>query len=452
MSSTAITTARYTAYRYCSKRYFFNNNHHQLFSSSISSLLLPSSATVGDNKKRLPSYSLRLNNQYRNFGTGSRGSRGHGWYLNYRSGKGGRHLQGELSERKSEHQELVHWNNQMMDFRLDGDESTNKWVFLDVELRSASSSRTVAAKTTVNKNENSDNDDEKKEEDDEKKEEEDVADDVDEKMNHNKQNKIERIKIELNPRILPHVCNNFINLCQNVYPLSDIATPTKNNYKGNDDEEEEEHANRGASVGGTRFYRMIREVGICAGDILTNTGKTGQSYSKFIKYGPNANINNEYSDVDLTKSDNADEEVDDSIDNIEDDSSIDDNGNSLIVEHPLFDEKSNNEEPLAFYSLAGYVSMICPKVNRYDSRFLLLTNDSHHLDGNQIVFGRLCPSSLEKVQFWCNELLLTNYGGKPKNYDLVIVNGGLLEKEEANENNADDKKGEVDKDSKGKKI
>lgn len=42
-------------------------------------------------------------------GGGTRGARGHGWWVNYRAGKGGRHLQGEYSHLNIE--ELEQWND-----------------------------------------------------------------------------------------------------------------------------------------------------------------------------------------------------------------------------------------------------------------------------------------------------------------------------------------------------
>lgn len=42
-------------------------------------------------------------------GGGTRGARGHGWWVNYRAGKGGRHLQGEYSHLNVE--ELKAWND-----------------------------------------------------------------------------------------------------------------------------------------------------------------------------------------------------------------------------------------------------------------------------------------------------------------------------------------------------
>eukprot|EP00980_Cylindrotheca_fusiformis_P030481 scaffold24888_cov117-Cylindrotheca_fusiformis.AAC.1 len=47
----------------------------------------------------------------RSFGSGggTRGSRGHGWWINYRAGKGGRHLQGEYSHKDPEADKA--WND-----------------------------------------------------------------------------------------------------------------------------------------------------------------------------------------------------------------------------------------------------------------------------------------------------------------------------------------------------
>jgi cyclophilin family peptidyl-prolyl cis-trans isomerase len=47
------------------------------------------------------------------FATGTRGSRGHGWYTNYRAGKGGRHLQGEYYERNMD--ECLRWNEAILE-------------------------------------------------------------------------------------------------------------------------------------------------------------------------------------------------------------------------------------------------------------------------------------------------------------------------------------------------
>jgi cyclophilin family peptidyl-prolyl cis-trans isomerase len=61
----------------------------------------------------------------RSFGSGggSRGARGHGWWINYREGKGGRHLQGEYSHLNIE--ELKAWNDAV--FSLG-----SQFVYMDV--------------------------------------------------------------------------------------------------------------------------------------------------------------------------------------------------------------------------------------------------------------------------------------------------------------------------------
>mmetsp|Transcript_65073 Transcript_65073/g.187258 ORF Transcript_65073/g.187258 Transcript_65073/m.187258 type:complete len:259 (+) Transcript_65073:269-1045(+) len=50
-----------------------------------------------------------LGARYFGSGGGSRGARGHGWWVNYRAGKGGRHLQGEYSHLNID--ELRAWND-----------------------------------------------------------------------------------------------------------------------------------------------------------------------------------------------------------------------------------------------------------------------------------------------------------------------------------------------------
>lgn len=50
----------------------------------------------------------------RTLATGTRGARGHGWFINYRAGKGGRHLQGEYFEHETLEQQLA-WNQAILD-------------------------------------------------------------------------------------------------------------------------------------------------------------------------------------------------------------------------------------------------------------------------------------------------------------------------------------------------
>lgn len=62
--------------------------------------------------------------------TGGRGSRGHGWYTNYRAGKGGRHLQGEYFDRDLA--DCQQWNDAI--FQLGSQQ-----VYMDVVLEPISS-------------------------------------------------------------------------------------------------------------------------------------------------------------------------------------------------------------------------------------------------------------------------------------------------------------------------
>jgi cyclophilin family peptidyl-prolyl cis-trans isomerase len=50
----------------------------------------------------------------RTLATGTRGARGHGWFVNYRAGKGGRHLQGEYFEHETLEQQLA-WNQAILE-------------------------------------------------------------------------------------------------------------------------------------------------------------------------------------------------------------------------------------------------------------------------------------------------------------------------------------------------
>jgi cyclophilin family peptidyl-prolyl cis-trans isomerase len=63
----------------------------------------------------------------RSFGSGggTRGSRGHGWWLNYRAGKGGRHLQGDYANLDLE--ELKAWNDAV--FSLG-----SQFVYMDITM------------------------------------------------------------------------------------------------------------------------------------------------------------------------------------------------------------------------------------------------------------------------------------------------------------------------------
>jgi cyclophilin family peptidyl-prolyl cis-trans isomerase len=59
----------------------------------------------------IPNRAFGIPQSFRSFGSGggARGARGHGWWVNYRAGKGGRHLQGEYSHMNVE--DLKAWND-----------------------------------------------------------------------------------------------------------------------------------------------------------------------------------------------------------------------------------------------------------------------------------------------------------------------------------------------------
>jgi cyclophilin family peptidyl-prolyl cis-trans isomerase len=77
---------------------------------------------------------------------------------------------------------------------------------------------------------------------------------------------------------------------------------------------------------GTRLYRIEPNVGLCGGDVLNNTGKTGHA------------------------------------------------AGSVIMTMDV------SEEPLVLWHLAGTLSMIVPKVGTIDSRSMLCTYMAPYLD------------------------------------------------------------------------
>ena len=167
----------------------------------------------------------------------------------------------------------------------------------------------------------------------------------------------ERLVMQIASTVMPETCINFVGLCQE------------------------------AAYNGTIMYRIEKEVGICGGDVLTNTGKTGQCLQDW----PYESANGPSPDM-----------------------------NPLRRDLP-----PPEEEPMALWHTAGTVTMLCPKVNEIDSRFILCGKDAPHLDGIHRAFGKLEPESLKQVQEW-QDSVLTSYG-KPKSVTLRIVGCGVLE-------------------------
>jgi len=102
--------------------------------------------------------------------TGTRGSRGHGWYVNYRAGKGGRHLQGEYFDRDVE--ECQQWNQAILDLG-------SSRVYLDIVQEPHSKTRPPGEFPSLNE------------------------------LTGTKH----RITIDLASTVMPETCQNFMDLC-----------------------------------------------------------------------------------------------------------------------------------------------------------------------------------------------------------------------------------------------
>ena len=164
-----------------------------------------------------------------------------------------------------------------------------------------------------------------------------------------------RLTLQLATAVMPETTNNFVQLCQ---------TDTIDGLKG------------------SLLYRFERNVGICGGDVLTNTGRTGKAAAT-----ATANINN----------------------NTKTTSPL-----ALDIAH----------DPLVLWHLPGTVTMTVHTVGSIDSRFVLCTQEAPHLDGIQRAFGRLTADSLAIAQEWQKTLLTRN--GFPTSYDLIIADCGVL--------------------------
>ena len=237
----------------------------------------------------------------RTLATGTRGSRGHGWYVNYRAGKGGRHLQGEYHDRDLD--ECRQWNDSILEL---GQEQ----VYLDVVVEPRSSSV--------------------------------VWNRGDVPPLDSLTGPRHRLVMNIATTVMPETTENFINLCD----------ASEDGYKG------------------SLLYRFERNVGLCGGDVLTNTGKAGKAA----------------------------------------------HGTPLALDIPT--------DPLAMWHLEGTVTMSVAKVGQVDSRFVLCTETAQHLDGINRAFGRLTDESLEIVRGWQGSLLTSK--GVPTSCDLVIVECGRV--------------------------
>jgi cyclophilin family peptidyl-prolyl cis-trans isomerase len=300
--------------------------------------------------------------QYRSFGSssgksgsggggekGSRGARGHGWYVNYRQGKGGRGLQGEYHDRDSL-EEQMQWNASILQLG-------SKRVFMDVVMEPKN--------TNNSKNRNSA-----------------VAEQAQKASSATVPvPAVETLMDRPNKyRLYMETTDNFIRLC--TVAASDEIVDTANMT-----------ATKGGGYVGSIFYRIESNVGICGGDVLTNTGKTGRAAQPNSMHSPLRRL----------------------IHNV--------------------DDQEGGGEPMAMWHLPGTVSMIVASVQEVDSRFLLCTQAAPHLDGIYRAIGQLTPESLDIItnQWQKGKHLLTRNSGVPNSHQLVIVNAGLVQKNNNNE-------------------
>lgn len=358
-SSTRLLARRQAVRNYTALAVSAGQNMLAPAASTVVSTSFATNTNYTTNPFPIPTRSLSTNKQKsknkKRAINGSRGSRGHGWFLKYRQGRGGRHLQGEYWDRQQQHYDMQLWNDAVVGLGC-------QTVFLDVAVEQPTSTGGEAAATT------SSSSTEEHEEIDidvtaEAVEEEDTASStpvVEETDTTDTETltttTTERLFIQVASTVMPETCINFIGLCQD------------------------------AAYQDTILYRIEKEVGICGGDVLTNTGKTGQCWQDW-PY---------------------------------------DNAKLALKPNPLRrDLPPPSEEPLAMWHTAGTVAMLCPKVNEIDSRFILCGTDAPHLDGIHRAFGTLDAASLEKVQDW-QKNVLTSYG-QPKSATLRIVGCGVLD-------------------------
>jgi cyclophilin family peptidyl-prolyl cis-trans isomerase len=172
---------------------------------------------------------LPLPPSHRSFATGSRGSRGHGWFTNYRAGKGGRHLQGEYYDRESVPQ-CAAWNDAVLQLGC-------TQIYMDIVMEPRRHVTTnVRSKTYI----------------------------AVPPLNSLTGTR-HRLVIDVAATVMPATCQNFIDLLQMQSSSSSSSSSSSN-----------QDTDRQGYIG-TRLYRIERDVGIYGGDVLTNTGKTGRA-------------------------------------------------------------------------------------------------------------------------------------------------------------------------------
>mmetsp|Transcript_457 Transcript_457/g.642 ORF Transcript_457/g.642 Transcript_457/m.642 type:complete len:304 (+) Transcript_457:122-1033(+) len=164
-------------------------------------------------------------NQSRFMGTGPRGARGHGWFDKYRSGEGGRHLQGKYNTRNVE--KLVSINNEV--FSLNNANNTDK---------NSTTSSVVPKEAFLDF----------------------VIEGEDEGKEGSRTNP-HRVIIELASTALPNTCRNFIDLC---------TTTDTTESDGNDE----------SGFKSSKVFKILPNLGLCIGKDNNNIipTKNGKSF------------------------------------------------------------------------------------------------------------------------------------------------------------------------------
>ncbi|GKY97104.1 hypothetical protein MPSEU_000668900 [Mayamaea pseudoterrestris] len=267
----------------------------------------------------------------RSFATGTRGARGHGWYQNYRASKGGRHLQGEYFEHESLEEQLQ-WNEAILAMG-----STQASMQVKVMPKSSASASNASS-------------------DDEKAGEAAAVEPL----------AVHTLHMRLASTVMPESTRNFINLMT----------------AGND--------NDSSFIGyrNSLLHRMERNIGVCGGDVMTNTGRVGRPSLESLTHASSAYDNdNERSN---TKKPNFRNLL------------------SLPILH----------DPLALWHVPGTVSMLVSTVGEVDSRFLMTFCEAPHLNGIHRAIGMMTSESRELLK-QLHDSTLTRHG-VPMNVQLVV--------------------------------
>lgn len=326
--------------------------------------------------RRIPAIQWRHSNAGRcGFATGTRGSRGHGWYANYRAGKGGRHLQGEYFNHH-----LHPTNNTKdvdVDTELDSSESpaitAQTWNDAVLQLGSMHCYLDICLEPRRGSNTSSSSN--------QKPGRVVVVPPLEELHGD-----VVRLELEIASTVMPTTCQNFTDL---------LTSPSSSAFAIPIDDDTRSSTLPPGYLG-TRLYRFEQNVGICGGDVLTNTGRTGRAFRGAPLHLYLDTTNNNAASMNTGNNNN--------------------NTNNGAA--------SNIPDPLALWHLPGTVTMLVPTVGAIDSRFMICTQEAPHIDGMCRAFGRLSEASLRTAQQWQKSLLTRQ--GIPTAYDLIVVGGGVL--------------------------